>query len=229
MEKPLISFVLPTKNRIEWIGESLASLMYQTENNIEIIVINDGSTDETDEFLESDFVKNDKRVKVINHPESIGAGLSRNEGSKLAQADIVCQFDDDDVCLGDRAETTLSWFKYHPESELVNFPYVRIDHLNKIMEKFPGEEFDEKKFTETGEVNYFSNPTVAYKKSSFEETKGYGKESIEATDDYIFVINWLNSGKKVDFCIGDPVVLHRVLKDSMMAKFRGFNPSWAQA
>jgi len=229
MDKPLITFVLPTHNRIEFIGESLASLMYQTEKNIEIIVINDGSSDGTSEFLESDFVRSDKRIKVIHHDKSQGAGLSRNEGTSLAQAGIICQMDDDDVAMGNRAEKTLEWFKHHPDSELVNFPYVRIGMLNEIMESFPGEEFDVEKFKTTGEVNYFCNPTVAYKKETFLDSQGYGKESKEATDDYLMVFNWIKAGRKIDFCSGDPVVLHRVLKNSMMAKFRGFRPEWAGA
>lgn len=229
MGKPLLTFVLPTKNRIEWIGESLQSLTLQTEKNIEIIVINDGSDDETKEFLESDLVKNDSRIRVVHHAISQGAGMSRNEGTALAMADIVAQMDDDDVCVAERAEKTLEWFKYHPESEMVNFPYVRIGHLNEIREAFRGEAFNEKEFKETGGINYFCNPSVAYKKESFLDTLGYGKESKDATDDYIMVKNWIKAGKKIDFCAGDPLVLHRVLKDSMMTQFRGFNPAWVGA
>jgi glycosyltransferase involved in cell wall biosynthesis len=203
--------------------------MYQDEKDIEIIVINDGSTDGTKEFLESDFIKEDPRIRVIHHETSQGAGLSRNEGTLLAKSDIVAQMDDDDVALGNRVALTLEWFKGNPDSEMVNFPYVRISHLNDIMEQFHGEEFDESLFKDTGRVNYFSNPTVAYKKDVFLKTPGYGEESKEATDDYLLVSNWVKEGKKIDFCPGEPVTLHRVLKDSMMSQFRGFKPEWAAA
>jgi len=227
MTQPLLTFVLPTKNRLEWIGESLTSLMNQSEKNIEIIVINDGSTDGTKEFLESDFVKNDPRIVVIHHEKSEGAGQSRNEGTLLAQSQIVAQMDDDDIALANRAEKTIEWFKDNPKSEMVNFPYVRIGHMNEIMESFPGENFNEEMFKESGRVNYFCNPAVGYLKENFIDTGGYGQESAEATDDYLMVDNWLKAGKKIDFMPGEPVVLHRVLKDSMMTKFRGFNPQWA--
>lgn len=226
MDKPLLSFVLPTKNRVAWLGEAIMSLVTQNEPNIEIIVINDGSTDETKDLLESEYIKNDPRIKVVHHEESIGAGSSRNEGTELASADIVCQFDDDDMSVGDRAEKTVQWFKEHPESELVNFAYVRVGMLNEIMENFPGKEFDEDTFKKTGAVNFYCNPSVAYKKASFKETAGYGKESKEATDDYLFVDNWIKAGKKIDFC-PETVVLHRVLPNSMMTQFRGYDASWS--
>jgi len=227
VNKPLITFILPTKNRLEWIAESLSSLMYQTEKNIEIIVIDDGSTDGTEEFLNSEFVKKDPRMKIVKHEKSMGAGYSRNEGSKLAQANIVAQFDDDDISLADRAEKTLKWFKEHPESELVNFGYVRIGMLNEIKEQFPGEEFDHERFIEKGQPNFFSNPGCAYLKKSFLETDGYGFEKKDMTDDYQFVQNWLKAGKRIDWSPEGPVVLHRVLKDSMMVNIRGWRTEWA--
>ena len=227
MNKPYLTYILPTKQRLEWIAESLSSLMYQTEPNIEIIVINDGSTDGTDELLNSDFVKKDERVKVITHEKSMGAGYSRNEGTKLAQADIVAQFDDDDISLADRTEKTLKWFKEHPRSELINFGYIRIGMLNEVKEQFPGEEFDHERFIEKGQPNYYSNPSAAYRKKSFLETDGYGHETKDMTDDYQFVQNWIKAGKKIDWSPDGPVVLHRVLKDSMMVSIRGWRTEWA--
>ena len=92
---------------------------------------------------------------------------------------------------------------------------------------FYGSEFDEEGFKTNGVVNYFCNPTVAYKKKSADEIGGYQPETKEQTDDIQFLTNWIKAGKKVGFDNRAFGVLHRVLPDSMMSKQRGFKPEWA--
>lgn len=227
MDKPLITFVLPTKNRIEWCAEAIMSLLAQTEKNIQLVIIDDASTDGTAEFLD-DFVSKDPRVIVIHNEVSIGAGASRNLGTTIAMAPIVAQFDDDDISVDERAEITLRWFKEHPESEMVNFPYVRIGYFNEVKQSFEGAPFDLDHFKKSGGVTYFCNPSVAYRKESFEQTRGYQTENAKETDDYGFVRNWVDAGKKIDFLPGEPVVLHRVLPDSMMSSQRGWSEDWVK-
>jgi glycosyltransferase involved in cell wall biosynthesis len=225
---PLISFVLPTHNRLEFVGECIQSLLEQTEPNIEIIVVNDNSTDGTKEFLDEWAVK-DPRVKLFHNEQNMGAGRSRNIGTAMASADIVAVCDDDDVYPEDRAEVTLRWFREHPQSELVNFPYMRIGYFAEHLEPFYGSEFDEKAFKEKGTVSYFCNPSVAFKKSSALEMGGYPSETKQMTDDIQFVKNWIDAGKKIDFDNRAMACLHRVLPTSMMAKQRGFRPEWVGA
>lgn len=228
LSSPKISFVLPTHNRLEWVGECLQSLMEQTERDIEIIVVNDASTDGTKEFLEEWAVK-DSRVRVIHNEKNMGGGASRNIGAMAATAEIIAVCDDDDVYPKDRAEATLRWFSENPEGELVNFPYVRIDYCGKIIENFTGEPFNEEAFRNEGKVNYFCNPSVSYKKKSALDMGGYQPEKEGMTDDIQFLYNWIQAGKKVGFDQRIYAVEHRVLPNSMMAKQRGFNPAWAGA
>lgn len=224
--KPLISFVLPTHNRIEWVAEAITSILGQTERNIELVIVDDGSTDGTKEMLEE--WPKDERVKVYRNEKSIGGGPSRHLGAEKATGEIICIMDDDDICVDERAKKTLAWFQENPNSELVNFPYVSIGYNNDIMESYDGSNFDHEDFKKTGNVSYYCNPSAAMKKQAYFETDGYKKETDKVTDDRQFIENWVKSGKKVDFCPGDPVLLHRVLPDSMCVKFRGFDPSWVE-
>jgi len=227
MSKPLISFCLPTYNRNEWVGECLQSLVEQTEKNIEIVVVDDGSNDGSREILEY-FASTDPRVRIIYNETNIGGGRSRNIAAEAAAAEIVAVCDSDDVYPKDRAEATLRWFAENPQGELVNFPYVRIDYFGDVMPPpFWGAEFDEQAFKENGSVNYFCNPSVAYKKKSAEEIGGYQPENKQMTDDIQFLTNWVKAGKKVGFDSRVFGVMHRVLPDSMMAKQRGFQAEWA--
>ncbi len=230
---PKLSFVIPTHNRVEWLPLCIESLLGQTEQDIEIIVVDDGSTDGTAEFLE--FYANNPRVRVLRNETSQGAGMSRNIGMTTAQSDIVASADDDDVYINTHAENILRWFAAHPESELVNFPYVSIDYFETIVEEYRGAAFDHEGFKKDGSVTYFCNPSAAYRKNSAQVMGGYPSEKEGLTDDAQFIKNWVDSGRKVDFCGNDGAdhvpfaVMHRILPDSMMAKIRGFNPTWLEA
>lgn len=225
MDEPKISFVCPTYNRVAWLGECIQSLRAQTVKEIEIIIVDDASTDGTKELL-AWLQKADDRITVIYNETNQGAGISRTVGHSFAKAPIIGICDSDDVYPIERAEMILKWFAEHPDSELVNWPYVRIGYFNDVLENFEGEPFDEKRFKEDGMVNYFSNPTVAVKKASLKQVP-YRKEDGGRTDDYGFVGDWIKAGKKIDFAAGDAICMHRVLPNSVMANLRGWKPEWS--
>lgn len=225
-ESPKVSFVCPTYNRVEWLGECIQSLRAQTVGDIEIIVVDDGSDDGTDDLLEW-FIAQDKRVKVIRNPVNIGAGKSRTVGHQMASAPIIGICDSDDVYVEERAKSILDWFEKNPQSELVNWPYVRVGYFNEVLESFDGQTFDYERFQKDGMVNYFCNPSVAVKRDSVLAVP-YKKEENGQTDDYGFVKDWIASGRKIDFCSEDPIVMHRVLPNSVMAKMRGWKKEWSQ-
>lgn len=225
MPEPLISYVVPTYNRVAWIAECIQSLLQQTVKEVEVVVVDDGSTDGSKEILDW-FQARDERVKVIYNGENKGAGVSRTIGHKAARAPIIGIADSDDCYPVERTQITLDWFKNHPESELVNFPYVRVGLFNEILESFEGAPFDEKHFKETGQVNYYCNPSVAVRRESVLAVP-YKKEEDGKTDDYGFVTDWVAAGKKIDFCKDEPLCMHRVLKDSVMAKLRGWKQEWS--
>lgn len=230
---PKLSFVIPTYNRVAWVGQAIESCLGQSETDVEVVVVDDCSTDGTDELLE--FYKENPRVKLIKNEVNLGAGRSRNIGANAATAEIIAVMDSDDLCIHTRAEETLNWFEKNPNSELVTFPYVTIDYFDNVIGNDKGRPFDHEEFKKTGGVSYFSNPSSAYKKSAALEMGGYPPEKEGLTDDYQFVQRWIESRRRIDFC-GDNgkgeipyVTLHRVLPDSIMAKIRGWRPEFVHA
>jgi glycosyltransferase involved in cell wall biosynthesis len=222
---PKISFVIPSRNRIEWIAECVGSLLAQDEKDIEVIVVDDASTDKTVPFLK-EWLKDEKRFILHENKERKGGGLSRNVGAGIASAPIIGVCDDDDFYSRIRATRILSFFEKNPSGVMLNTPYIRVNLISAPVQKFVGEEFDEKLFKETGQVNYFCNPSAAYTKKDFLEMGGYKAETEKLTDDYQFVTDWINAGKKIGFDPQEFTTFHRVLPKSMMANHRGFNPLW---
>lgn len=222
----LLSYVVPTHNRVEWVGECLGGLLQQTVKDIEVIAVDDASNDGTSELLQW-FADRDTRLKIITNAVQSGGGLSRNFGNALASAPIIGVCDDDDCYPVNRAEDTLEFFAKNPEVPMMTAPYVRINYFAQITEEFVGCEFDEKLFKENGSINYFCHPAAAYYKKDIAEIGGYKAETKEKTDDYQLVEDWIKAGKKIGFAAQNFLCMHRVLPDSMMAKQRGFRPEWA--
>lgn len=228
---PKISFVLPVYNSVAWIGETLQSLLSQTVEDYEIIIVDDFSTDGTREFLQ-EWTPHYPQVKLILNDKNLGAGKSRNIGIEAASAPIIASCDGDDLYADEHGAIILEHFEKNPTSEMVNFPYQRIGYCNEPLEDFPGEPFNHEAFLESGAINYFCNPNCAFKKESALAVGGYEPEVLDGegrkTDDVQFISKWVKSGRRIDFQPGFLTLGHRVLPSSMMSKLRGFRKEWAQ-
>ncbi|OQW95893.1 MAG: hypothetical protein BWK79_00835 [Beggiatoa sp. IS2] len=113
MTNPLVSVVIPTKNRHHLINTAITSVLQQTYSNIEIIVVDDGS----DEPLKLDIT--DSRVKCLRLEPSRGSSAARNVGLRAAQGEFLSLLDDDDYYYPDKTEKQLNYLQTHPEVDLV--------------------------------------------------------------------------------------------------------------
>lgn len=102
MTNPLISVIIPAYNIEEYIGQAIQSIVDQTYTNIEIIVINDGSTDSTQAVIES-FAALDSRIVVINQSNS-GLIVVRKIGLAASCGEYICFLDGDDYLTTDAVE-----------------------------------------------------------------------------------------------------------------------------
>ncbi|HSH73888.1 MAG TPA: glycosyltransferase [Methylophilaceae bacterium] len=106
----LVSIYTPTKNRKDALERAVNSVLNQTYNNIELIVVNDGSTDSTADFLKKKS-QQDNRLKYINNNYSRGAPASRNIAIKNSGGQFVTGLDDDDEFLPERIEAFVKYWQ----------------------------------------------------------------------------------------------------------------------
>jgi glycosyltransferase involved in cell wall biosynthesis len=104
---PLVSIILPTFNRAKYIERSIKSILNQTYTNFEFIIIDDGSTDNTDEILSS---FNEDRIKIIKGPHK-GASAARNSGIQISKGDYLAFQDSDDEWMLNKLEEQLDIFQ----------------------------------------------------------------------------------------------------------------------
>lgn len=106
-----VSIYIPTKNRLDFLKKAIDSVLNQTYENWELIVVNDASTDDTKDYLDKLTSENPK-VKAIHHKESLGACVSRNDAIFSATGEFITGLDDDDEFTDDRLEKFLQeWEK----------------------------------------------------------------------------------------------------------------------
>ena len=100
-QNPLVSILLPAYNAEKFIIEAINSITNQTYNNLEIIVINDGSTDTTEEKVNN---INDDRIKLINNEFNLGLIETLNKGIGFCNGKYIARMDADDISYLDRIE-----------------------------------------------------------------------------------------------------------------------------
>ena len=103
---PLVSVILPVFNAEKYLPDAISSIINQTYNNLEIIILNDGSTDGSAKII-SDFKRQDKRI-IVFHYENCGLVKTLNKGFELAKGKYIARMDADDISVLNRIEKQVS-------------------------------------------------------------------------------------------------------------------------
>lgn len=212
MNRELISVIIPTYNRAEMLKEAMQSILNQTYQNFEILVIDDGSVDNTKEIVQS---YKDKRINYIWQEHSGLSPRARNTGIKIAKGMYIALLDSDDIWLPRKLEEQLKAFEENQDILVVatNSVYFS-DGLNYI------NIFSFKKnriitFRETLRMCIINNSSVLIKKDVIEAI-GYKDENCRLMSDYDY---WLRLLKYKDKSI---MILKNVLVKTRLHKSNTF-------
>ena len=142
---PLVSIIIPTFNRWHFVADAIESCLVQTYEYCEIIVVDDGSSDDTGRFLRERY---GQRIRYIAQ-ENQGPGIARNRGIEAARGEYIQFLDADDQLNARKVEVSLDVFLKHPEVSVVytHFQFVASDGKTKI-ETPPFERFSDEIFCE---------------------------------------------------------------------------------
>ena len=108
---PVISVITATYNHSHLLGRCIQSVLNQTFQDFELIIVNDGSTDDTEKIVSN--LSNEK-VKYVRHPKNQGASVARNTGIRLAKGDYIAILDDDDEWMPEILEKQMKVFYTAP-------------------------------------------------------------------------------------------------------------------
>lgn len=157
MAGPRLSVVLPTYNRANVIGRAIDSVLRQTEQAVELIIVDDGSTDDTEAVIQS---RSDPRIRYLRHAPNRGGNYARNRGIEAALAPIVSFLDSDDEFLPEKASRVLEFFDRHVEIDGLLDSYVLIvDSGGEARERLNPTDLDPMNFRRGIFLGALSKPT----------------------------------------------------------------------
>lgn len=193
-----ISIIIPTYNRKYQLKECIDSILRQTYNNYEILVIDDCSKDNTEEFLKENY--NDDRIIYIKNTINSGAGFSRKNGYNNSTGDYIIFCDDDDYYIDDGYfNNVVKIFEDEDISLIVSNSYVHYEKENKyVFNKLNYKGIlPVEKLLENFQFKYMkpnSTFTTVFRKSILEKSE---MKNMKMVNDSSIYLRGLISGKKV--------------------------------
>ena len=210
---PDISVVMPVYNGEKYLKLAIESILDQSFNNFEFIIIDDGSTDKSKEIVES---FKDYRIKFLDQKNS-GVAKALNTAIKESKAQFIARMDADDIALPERLELQRSFLIANSEYVLVGSNAIVIDKNGEFVykSKLPVKwEEIRSKFPDSS----FFHSSVMYKRSSFELAGGYFEEisKYNCFEDSLLWNKMKDFGKMAN--IEQPLIYYRLIPDAATTK-----------
>ena len=131
---PLVSVVIPTYNRADFVEQAIQSVLDQTYSNFEVLVIDDGSTDNSAELIQK-MAETDKRIRFYQLKQNSGVSIARNKGLSLARGKYIAFLDSDDTAYPYWLETGVRFMEKNPQA-VVGFTNIKYYQLINNQKKF---------------------------------------------------------------------------------------------
>ena len=196
--QPKISIVITAYNSEQFIRASVSSALAQSYPDFEVVVVNDGSSDRTEEICATIY---DDRLRYLNKGR-LGRARALNEGIDAATGEYIAINDADDLSLPYRLECSMSFAQAHPELAFLGTAYIRTTVFH---DEIPEEAQSACKAIDPDRVrwlspstvyrrNIFVNSTLLYPKAIWKQVAGYD-ERLPLSEDYDFQLRALQFGQ----------------------------------
>lgn len=205
--KALVSIVMPAYNCEKYVVEAINSILAQTYRNWELLVLDDGSKDDTLRIIE-EFSQKDSRIKALPNGKNMGVSATRNRGIELASGEWIAFLDSDDMWKPEKLEKQFEIV----EKEAAEFLFTGSSYINEEGEAYKEIfEVPEKiTYKKLRNQNVISCSSVLVKKKYFEHIK---MEKDEMHEDYAVWLRILKTGVTA-FGVNEPLLIYRISRNS---------------
>jgi len=213
VNEPKVSVIIPTLNRSSTILAAIYSVLGQSYKNLEVIVVDDGSVDDTEQRVCS---ISDTRLKYLKYAESRGAPTARNSGIRACSAEIVAFCDSDDIWHPEKLNRMYDVL--YQESRLVGACSSSICFDGGSVTWVPDFLCDEIGYLRKAELferNFVSTSTLIVSKSALNNVGGFD-EDLPRFQDWDLVLRLLSVGSIA--IVREPLVVRRISSDSISVK-----------
>lgn len=174
--KPLVSIILPAYNREKYIEKAVRSVLNQTYRNIELIIIDDESTDKTPKMI-SELSGKESRIIILTNKTNLGLVRTLNKGIKMAHGKYIARLDDEDFwCDTKKLEKQVDFLEKNIEYALVGGGAIKIDKKEREIMRYLLFENDEDIRKSILVDNAFAHVTVLFRRDIWEKVGGYDEE-----------------------------------------------------
>ena len=187
---PLISVLIPTYNVEKYVSEAIESICNQTYINLEIIVVDDCSTDSTFKIL-TDLATHDKRIKLFRNKENLGIVGALNLALTHANGEFIARMDGDDISLPCRIGILYNYLASNPQIGLVGSQTETMDEEGNSI-SFPCWPVSEEKVYKG--LRYKMSTVLHYWLARTKVYKALNGYRIPTAEDYDFLLRMLSSG-----------------------------------
>jgi glycosyltransferase involved in cell wall biosynthesis len=190
--RPRVSIITPTFNRADFIRSAVESVLAQTFGDFELLIVDDGSTDNTVSVLEP--YLSDVRIRYFHQPNQ-GQSVARNRGLAEAQGELICFLDSDDAWLENKLEKQVSMMDQYPEVDIIHGDEIDIDEYGREISRKNMRRFSGMIARQLLADNSVSINTVMVRSRCFDEMGGFSEER-RVADDYEI---WLRFASRYRF------------------------------
>jgi len=196
---PKVSVVIPTYNRASMVAEAIESVLSQSYKDLEVIVVDDGSTDNTEDVLRPYF----SQITYIKQ-ENRGNAAARNKGLKEAKGVLIAFNDSDDLWVHDKLEKQVGFMDEHPDIDMVcgnGIIFGNTSDAGRLVISQSRAEFLEKKGVTIKDIfmkSTIRTPTVVIRKKVIDALDGFDG-NLRVCVDGDFSLRLLGSGYKAAF------------------------------
>lgn len=178
-----ITVLMPAYNAARFLPQAIGSVLDQTYDDFEFIIIDDGSTDETPLILRS-YANQDKRIEIITHP-NMGMGKSLNEAMKEAKGNWIARIDADDIMMPQRLERQIIFLNENPHLAVASSLVYYINEKGRTIGKYSSHFTSRAAITEAQQKDEpigFHHPAAIFRKDIIQSVGGYRPEFWPADD-----------------------------------------------
>ncbi|MDE2028537.1 MAG: glycosyltransferase family 2 protein, partial [Candidatus Omnitrophica bacterium] len=208
--EPLVSIIIPAYNAGTLIGQTIESALGQTYKSTEIILVNDGSTDNTRHFIEQ---YTSKGVMCI-HKENGGPASARNRGFEASKGDYIAFLDADDIWEPEKLAKQIVCFKSNPAAGLVYTAVNIIDEHGQFVRSRLPQNLSGMVFNELFQKNHIAASSVMVRRECFTRVGGFDEDpEMISVEDYDL---WLRMSALYEVAyINEPLIKYRLLDNSV--------------
>jgi len=209
INNPKVTVLMPAYNAGKYIGEAITSVLEQSFTDFELLIINDGSTDDTEKIICS---FKDPRIVLINQ-ENKGIAAALNAGLNIARANYIARFDADDICYPNRLKVQYDFITSYPEYSIIGsaVDYAEVDG-HCIFTHHPEGHLNEEIQQLKHKICPFIHSSVFYKKEVIINNGGYNEHAYTYEDHFLWV-NILDNEKACN--LSQPLIKVRLSPESV--------------